>query len=151
MTTSERTIIPDTVKTKVVQHRTPSLSGFERRRGVSVGQTADGREFVQLGTVAQVSLDLETGDSIIFHRPTTPNDLFRRSNDFMPHHLIEGLVEEKGIDRIRTSVTQGGDLIEGEYALLTAPGKSIETVPGRRAVWAPLDLALGEDWHVVEE
>lgn len=147
----ERTILPETIATRTVEHIKLSIIGLARRRGVSMGQTADGTRYVQLGSVEQVSLDLETGDSIEGHGPTTPNDLFRRSNNFLGDHSLEGLVDVRSIDQIRAAVTQGGDLIVGEYTLVTAPGQPIRTLPERRAIWAPTELAFGDDWHIVEE
>jgi hypothetical protein len=118
---------------------------------VTLGHDNDGKGFVQIGTVAQVSDDLDIAEGSLPPHSVTPADLFRRSGNYMSHEIYAGIVEERSIDRVRTTVQEGGDLVEGEFVLLTAPGKPIRSIPDERAIWAPLEVALGEDWHVVEE
>lgn len=150
MAVPERAIIPDTIVTKIVERRSPSTPGARTARGVLVGRTAEGAEFVQLGSAAQVTFDLDVSERSV-RGATTPGNLFRRSGDFLAHGLLEDDFDERSIDEIRSSVVFGGDLIEGEFAIMSDSAKSTITDPKVKAVWAPVELAFGQDWHIVED
>lgn len=47
-------------------------------------------------------------------------DIFRLSDDHLPHELIEG-VDDKDIEQIQTTVSDGHDLVEGVFTVVSRP------------------------------
>ena len=148
-------LVPESIRTEVLQSENPSRIGLPRRMIVTVGDNYGLDErYVLLGSVRQVDLWTSGNGEGPDETDYTIEDLLRNSSTFGTDEMIA-----KFYPRQRTVKELSGRfleqdrnrLFEGPFARPTKPGELSTLFEGVVGIWIPRAAVLESNWSVLQE